>query len=327
MSLLVPTEIDYIDAHGDSSLDPLYLSELDEQTKTNPHVYKWQFETVPGFFVQADDSTDDLAFRYTESSLGRTKSWGSIMAELEKLNREADENVSYKLVHCARHGQGFHNLIVEKYGIAEWNEKWNVLGSDGEVTYGPDAMLTELGINQAKENNGVWKEEIKSQGAPIPSQFYVSPLQRSLWTCLRTWEGLRPANQKVMIREILRETIGQNLCDKRLTKLVIEERFSSHNFEVEEGFPEEDELFTPKRETGLEQTMRVNRFCQELFEQEWDEQKRAVNKDNAVNNTFVSTTTHAGTIRSFITVFKHRKFTISTGGMVLIVVKATRRKD
>lgn len=38
------------------------------------------------------------------------------------------------------------------------DEKWRFLGTDGELTWGPDAGLTELGIRQAKENNMVWKE-------------------------------------------------------------------------------------------------------------------------------------------------------------------------
>lgn len=325
MSLLIPTEVDYKDAHGHPEVEREYQAELKRLRSEGNLEFPWDFEVMPGFFVQSDPATDDLNFRYTEANLGRVKSWNEIQHELTKLNENAKPNECYKLVICARHGQGYHNAIVEKYTLECWDNKWNVLGTDGEINYGPDAMLTELGINQGKENHDVWASEIGQHGAPIPSKFYVSPLQRSLWTCVLTWEGLRPHTINPVVTENLRETIGQNLCDKRSTKTVIAERFSKHDFVFEEGFAEVDELHTPRRETPLEQAVRVNRFCQNLFDEEWDAENACVNKELAVKHSFVSTTSHAGTIRSFITVFGHRRFTVSTGGMVPIVVKATRK--
>lgn len=324
MSLLIPTECDFQDAHGNSTIERLYAEALESARKAEPETFKWTFETVPGFFVQTDPDTDDLKFRYTELNLGRKMSWADIQKGLAELNQNAKPNESYKLVICARHGQGYHNFVVDKYGIEAWNTKWRSLGTDGEVTFGPDAMLTELGIAQARENNQVWAKEIKEHGASIPAKFFVSPLQRSSWTSAYTWEGLRPSTIKPLVVENLRETIGQNLCDKRSTKTVILERFGKYDFEVEEGFSEEDLLHTDRRETDVEQTVRVNRWCQSLFESEWSDETKAVDKEAAIQNSFISTTTHAGTIRLFILVFGHRRFTISTGGMVPVVVKATR---
>lgn len=57
------------------------------------------------------------------------------------------------------------------------------------------------------------------------------------------------------------------------------------------------------------------------------EQRNAADRQNALNNAFVSTTSHAGTISELLTVFNHRPFAISTGGMISLVVKATRRVD
>lgn len=327
MSLLIPTKIDYIDAHGNASVNQEYQEEIDRLLDEGSTEFPWKFEVVPGFFVQSDPATDDLNFRYTEANLGRMKSWDQIQKDLAHLNKNANDNESYKLVICARHGQGFHNMIVEKYSIEEWNRKWNKFGTDGEIVFGPDAMLTELGLDQGKENNCVWKDEIENHGAPLPSKFYVSPLQRSLWTCVLTWKDLRPNHIKPVVTENLRETIGQNLCDKRSTKTVINERFGKYDFVFEDGFEEEDLLHTSRRETPVEQTVRTSRFCQALFEEEWDRENSKVDRELALKHSFVSTTSHAGTIRSLITVFGHRKFTISTGGMVPIVVKATRKVE
>ncbi|KAM9915025.1 hypothetical protein OXX69_000054 [Metschnikowia pulcherrima] len=324
MSLLIPSECDFLDAHSVPHLESAYQDNLQKASKENPEQFRWKFETVPGFFKQADPETDDSVFRYTEENMGRKKPWADIEAELAKLNETAPENVCYKLVICARHGQGYHNYIVDKYGVDAWNEKWYNLGTDGEVVYGPDPMLTDLGIAQAKENHEAWKKEVLENGAPIPSKFYVSPLQRSCWTCYYTWDGLRPADKHPIIVENMRETIGQNLCDKRSPKHVIESRFGKLGFITEPGFAEEDPLFTPKRESEEELCMRINSVCQNLFEEEWDPATKSVNKSNAVKNSIISTTTHAGTIRSFIVVLGHRRFTLSTGGMVPIVVKATR---
>lgn len=321
MSLLIPSECDFEDAHAHPEIEGLYQDLLQEAKTREPTSFRWTFEPVPGFFVQSDPEIDDLAFRYTEQQLGRKATWPELEEKLAALNKAAKPNECYKMVFCARHGQGFHNYVVDKYGMDAWDSTWKGRGTDGDVVYGPDAMLTELGLAQAAENNQVWRREIAEHGAPVPHAFYVSPLQRLCWTLVNTWDGLR-GEKKPLVVELLRETIGQNLCDKRSPKLVILERFAPHGFEVEPGFLEEDTLFTDKRELAEEHALRVNRFCQALFEEEWDGQ--AVNKEKAHAKSIISTTTHAGTIRLFIVVFGHRRFTISTGGMVPIVVKGTR---
>lgn len=324
MSLLIPSECDFEDAHENPQTETLYREALEQLRQKNPHDFKWNFETVPGFFVQADEATDDLAFRYTDSQMGRKLEWNQISAKLAELNENAEPNVSYKLIICARHGQGFHNYIVDKYGVPAWNEKWRTLTTDGEVTYAPDPMLTDIGLKQAQENHVAWEKEVLQHSAPLPSKYYASPLQRSCWTHKITWDGLKPAEKKTVIVENLRETIGGNLCDKRSTRTEIEQRFGPHGFQCEPSFAEEDTLFSPRRETDVEHAVRINRFCQQLFADDWDDSTGVVDKAKAVEHSFISTTTHAGSIRLFIVVFGHRRFTISTGGMIPIVVKGTR---
>lgn len=325
MSLLIPSERDYEDAHERPEVEALYQESLADLRVTEPESFKWLFETVPGFFFQADPETDDSTFNYAESNMGRKLPWDQIERQLKTLNSEAEPNVCYKLIICARHGQGFHNQIVDKYGGKAWDEKWHCLGTDGVVNYAPDPMLTEMGLKQAEENNSAWKREIADFGAPLPAKYFASPLQRSCWTHKITWEGIKPSDKETLIVENLRETIGRNLCDKRSTCSEIESRFGPYAFRCEPNFSEHDALFTKERETNTEQAIRVNRFCQSLFESDWDDTTESVNKLEAVRNSYISTTTHAGTIRLFIVVFGHRRFTISTGGMIPILVKGTKR--
>lgn len=331
MSLLIPTVTDYEDAHGQESEEVTYqekLTQLSDKKDSNGNlVYPWTFETINGFFKQSDPSTDDLKFNYATEDFGRTKSWPEIIEELERLNKEAGENECYKLMFFARHGQGFHNVCVNKYGLDEWHRKWHALSTDGEIVWAPDPMLTDLGVDQAKENNQAWKAQI-AQGAPIPAKFYVSPLQRSSYTLVYTWGDIKPEEKRPLVTDSIRETIGINLCDKRSTKSVIRERFDKHGFIIDDLLTEEDELYErDTREQLHEQAIRVNGFLQGLFNEDWDLKASALDEKKKLQNSVISTTSHAGTIRSFIMVLGHRHFTISTGGMIPILVKGTRKLD
>lgn len=328
MSLLIPTTNDYDDAHGQESEEVVYqekLSQLSDSMNSNGNlVYPWAFETVNGFFKQSDPTTDDLEFNYATEDFGKTKSWPQMMEEIEKLNKEAGENECYKLLFLARHGQGFHNVCVNKYGAEEWYRKWHSMRTDGEMVWAPDPMLTELGINQAKENNQAWKAQI-AKGAPIPSKFFVSPLQRSSHTLVYTWNDIKPEEKRPLVTESIRETMGLNLCDKRSSASVIRERFGKYGFILDE-LTEEDESYLPDtREKLHEQAIRVNGFLQNLFNEDWNDATSATDPLKKLQNSVISTTSHAGTIRCFIMVLGHRHFTISTGGMIPIVVKGTRR--
>lgn len=325
-SLLIPSARDRVDSHADLDQDELYYEEIsllqNAPDSANKNAYPWTFSPVPGFFKQTDPDTDDFLFNYAEEDLGRLHSWDEIITQIDELNRHSPYNECYKVLFLARHGEGWHNIASHKYPAEEWMKKWRFLGTDGELTWGPDAGLTELGIRQAKENNMVWKEQM-SKGAPIPSKFYVSPLRRSCHTLNYTWEDINIP--KPIVNEKLRETIGIHLCHKRSTKSEITKTFPS--FQFEPRFSETDQLdeyYSINREKLHQQFLRINTFLQGLFEQDWQNNKHQIDKENLKDSTFVSITSHAGTIRSFITVINHRKFTIPTGGMIPIVVKGSR---
>ncbi|KAI5951057.1 PMU1 [Candida jiufengensis] len=328
-SLLIPTENDYLDAHGDQTeqkeYNELWKNKLSKERNSQGElIFPWSFEVVQGFFKQSDESTDDRTFNYVNEHMGRLKSWEDITGELLKLNQQAPDNVEYKLLFLARHGQGYHNTIVEKYGLEQWEKKLHKLGDYEGVHYGPDPELTEIGQKQAKENHDLWEKEIKL-GAPIPDKFYVSPLQRSCNTLKITWDGLKPDSKIPYVKEKLRETIGKNLCDKRSSKSIIKDRFGIYGFNTDGIIEEEDTFFTDIRETMVEQSIRINEFLQELFSSDCDSNGK-VNKEKSIENIFISTHSHAGTIRAFLNVLFHRNFTISTGGMIPVVIKGTKRQ-
>lgn len=326
-SYLIPTVADFADAHEEPHEEPLYrdlLTKLDTSDPENPK-FPWTFEVVKGFFKQSEDSTDDLKFNYATEDMGIQKPWEQILEELHQLNLNAGENQNYKLLFLARHGQGYHNVVINKYSYEEWYKKWYKETHDGDMQFAPDPMLTDLGINQAKENHQLWKQQV-AKGAPIPSKFFVSPLQRSSHTLVHTWTGIKPESSRPVVTEGIRETCGLNLCDKRSTKSVINQRFGDHGFTFEDGFTEEDQLFDhDNREPLHRHAIRTNQFLQRLFDSDFDKALNKVDRDLALKHQVISTTSHAGTIRTFIMVLGHRHFTISTGGMIPVVVKATRR--
>lgn len=306
MSLLIPTRQDHFDAHGHLDDDVKYIELLTQSKQTHPEHYQWDFQPIKGFFKQTEPDTDDMTFRYTQDHFGILKPWPEIISHLNHLNKTAGSNERYILFFLARHGEGWHNIAMRKYSRHEWHLKWSRLNSDDEISWGPDADLTELGIEQAWENHRAWKTQLMN-GAPWPSRFYVSPLTRSIRTHNITWK-----DTDVEILEGVRETIGLHPCNRRSQRSVIRDRFPNVVFPSE--FQEVDEWFEEYRETREclhEQTIRINRVLQELFE-----------NDNG--GEIVCITSHTGTIRSFLSVIGHRKFVIPTGGMIPVVVKGTK---
>lgn len=274
---------------------------------------KWRFSIVPGTFQQSLDQTDDMKFDYIKENFGLVGNWTDLKARVDLMNNEASGNVFYKVFFLARHGQGYHNLAHETYGNDAWNDYWSKLNGDGKIVWGPDPELTDLGIDQAKGNNKAWKEQIE-KGAILPTKFYVSPLSRSIDTMLYTWQDIVEISEEApLIKENIRETTGVHTCDKRLTKLELEKKYGKLGLIFEDGFEEEDIYYDPEvRETVPHQAKRVFESFVEIFES-------TDRKDS-----FVSVTSHSGTIRASLLALGHREFMIGTGGMIPVFVKAEK---
>lgn len=270
----------------------------------------WKFETVQGIFRQTAEDTDPVSFNYLNEHFGRASSWTQIFERLEQLNKASKHNECYKIFFLARHGEGYHNVANAKYGTQDWNEYWSKVNGDNEVIWGPDAELTEIGRQQAKANNEQWKVELED-GCRLASKWFVSPFSRSIDTFDITWNDIIDFTKvKPVITEYVRETIGIHTCDMRSSRSVIANKYSSKGFVFEPDFVEEDIYFDKnKRETAVEQAMRLNKFFQKVFEL----------KDDVIN-----ITSHSGTIRAILLLIGHRVFPIGTGGMIPICVKGTK---
>jgi len=187
------------------------------------------------------------------------------------------------------------------------------LNGDGKMIWGPDPLLTDMGVRQAKAVNKAWKEQIEN-GMPLPESLYSSPFTRAAHTALLTFDGIlinvEDAIQKrPVIKEILREVNGVHTCDKRSPRSHIVEMFPQ--FDIEPGFLEEDELWDPnRRETEDELTVRLGLALQEIFTEN--------------SKIYISLTIHGGAARALMRAIGAQPYQLPTGGVICLVVKVTK---
>lgn len=178
------------------------------------------------------------------------------------------------------------------------------------MTWGPDPLLTSVGRQQAQNINEAWKEELQ-WGVPVPERLYSSPFSRAVHTAVVSFSGIvfeptsTTANPIATIKEKLREENCVSLCDKRNTRSYLVQNYPQFN--IEEGFTEEDELWRPDhRETDDEMTRRLQEALDEI-----------VLEDTSI---YVSITAHAGTIRAIRRVLGLPTRRLPTGGVFGVVV-------
>lgn len=170
-----------------------------------------------------------------------------------------------------------------------------------------------LAWGQARAAGAFMKAQMaREKMMPSPDSFYVSPMYRCLQTASFTWGDIPlPADKpfKPLIKELIREVLGEHTCDKRSTRTVINEAFPE--FPIEEGFSEQDKLWRAEhRETHQEHDIRTQALFDDIFSHD--------------GNTILSLTSHSGAIASMLRVLSHREFRLPTGGMIPVLVKATK---
>ncbi|KIK96135.1 hypothetical protein PAXRUDRAFT_826293 [Paxillus rubicundulus Ve08.2h10] len=195
--------------------------------------------------------------------------------------------------------------------IASFDDRiryWAKLNGDGDLVWGPDAQLTQLGVQQAKDARLEWEKE-RQFHIPLPEFLYTSPLTRAIQTNQITFGdtlGLRPT-----VVENIREHNGVHTCDKRRTRSEIQKDFPEIHFE--QGFTEEDLLWAPDyRETYANIDLRVRDVLDMIFDNDSEAEDKLK---------FISITTHGGFIGGFLRVCNHRPWILPTGGVIPIVVK------
>ncbi|KAG8829042.1 hypothetical protein FRC17_007181 [Serendipita sp. 399] len=282
---------------------------------------QYDYEVATGWFIQ-DNSTEVVTLPQSFGLLDPTENgWNKIKDFIAKAN--GDDRVPgtiHKLLFLGRHGQGWHNVAESKYGTeVEWDRYWSKLNGDGELVWGPDPDITPLGIEQATSINKMWREELP-KGIPLPESMYTSPFRRAIHTQTISFAGWYYPNgteagmeitasiPKIVIEE-LHETSGEHTCDLRNNKTVIQQEYPFLAFE--NSFVEVDPYWTPDhRETQAEQDVRS---------------RRALDKIITADGTYISVTSHSGTMASIFRIIGHKPYPVTPGGVVPVVVKATQR--
>ncbi|KKY20430.1 putative phosphoglycerate mutase family protein [Diplodia seriata] len=293
------------------------------------------YTTVTGYFLQDDPATDPSTFDYTKVNLGlinrtypsdaafdptgQKTQWQRFAHHVSELNRNASANgtgVQYKVLIMGRHGEGDHNVAESYYGTPAWDCYWSLLDGNGTSTWA-DARLTRAGVDQALVAHAFWSAALGDAAVaiPAPESYYVSPLARCLATANYTFGGLDaklPADRpfRPVVKELLRESLGLHTCDRRSSKTWIRETYPE--WEIEPGFAEDDELWSATlRESSTAQIARLKTLLDDIFAHD--------------PNTFISLTSHSGSIRSVLAAVGHRDFSLLTGAVIPVLVRAETR--
>ncbi|KAK0387502.1 hypothetical protein NLU13_5814 [Sarocladium strictum] len=299
----------------------------------NKHQAKYEevtYTTVGGYFLQDDPNTNPSSFDYAQVNLGllnrtyptdhsfdrhnKKPQWAKFARWVEYLNkncrnRSKRDRTVYKVLIMGRHGQGWHNAAESYYGTPAWNCYWSELDGNGTAVWA-DAKLTPAGEAQALKANAFFKSHFAQDGLPYFESYYSSPLTRCTTTAQLTFGGIQtPHNRpfKPVIKELLRESISIHTCDRRSSKSYIHSAVP--NFSFEKGFTERDELWRgTEGETSDHQLARSKQVLDDIFSND--------------DSTWISITSHSGEISSLLNVLGHRSFSLSTGQIIPVLVKA-----
>ncbi|KUJ06823.1 phosphoglycerate mutase-like protein [Mollisia scopiformis] len=281
------------------------------------------YTTLTGFFAQDDPATNPSTFDYTTTNFGLLNityptddevdptwtQWQKFEHHVWRLNRGSGRFVQYKVLYMGRHGEGYHNVAESYYGTPAWNCYWSEKDGNGTITWA-DAKITPNGVAQAQKANAFWASRIALQKIPVPETYYTSPLTRCLQTSNITFYGLDlPSRQPFIptVKELFREGISGHTCDRRGTRTYIQDAYPG--YKIEAGFSEDDLLWKPLMgEVPTDEDVRSKRVLDDVFAGD--------------DSTYISITSHSGEIASILRVLGHQPFSLSTGAVIPVLVKA-----
>ncbi|ETI26100.1 hypothetical protein G647_02877 [Cladophialophora carrionii CBS 160.54] len=294
------------------------------------HEWHYDYSSVVGFFSQdlvrpvsgrleaTEEDFDLIDQKYDTDNLlpdnGKLLSqWERFAYKVKVMNERAPKGVTYRLLYLGRHGQGYHNVGIMFYGDAAWDCYYGAFDRDPNVpsiSY-LDAHLTPLGKHQAIAASMFWQNLISTQKMPLPQTYYSSPLTRAMQTAQLTFSGLPlPPSQtfRPVVKESLREAYGIQPCDLRPTKSYIKTNFP--DFRIEDSFTENDELHSPTRRESLRRhDRRVRALLDDVFTHD--------------ESTYISMTSHCGTIKALLRVVGHIALSLPPGGTLPVLVKVS----
>jgi hypothetical protein len=151
-----------------------------------------------------------------------------------------------------------------------------------------------------------------NQKQSLPASFYSSPMSRCLSTASITFGDLTPTTFSPIVKEYFREGISQHTCDRRSNKTYIATTYPNYRFEA--GFTEKDELWRGvDAETSAAQDIRSKYALDAVFASD--------------SSRFISVTSHSGETASMLRVLGHRTFSLATGAVLPVLVKAVVLAD
>jgi broad specificity phosphatase PhoE len=172
--------------------------------------------------------------------------------------------------------------------------------------------LTPKGQAEALKANAFWASQLVEEKQAPPQSYYVSPLTRAMDTAHLTFSNLSLPHAypfRPTVKELFREGISIHTCDRRSSKSYIHERYPS--WTLEPGFAELDPLWNGTfSESSDAEDVRSRKALNELFESD--------------QNQLISITAHSGEIASLLRVLGHRVFSLSTGQIIVTLVKADK---
>ncbi|KAF9880594.1 GPI anchored protein [Colletotrichum karsti] len=286
-----------------------------------------KYTSVPGYFLQDDNSTNPTGFDYASVNFGLlnrtyptdvhfdrngTKTqWQRFEHWVQYLTsgcRKTD-TVSYKVLFMGRHGEGWHNAAETFYGTPAWNCYWAEQDGNGTAVWA-DPLLTPAGEAEAYKANAYFKDRYETQKMPYFESYYSSPLTRCTVTANITFGDIPLPEDRPFtptIKEGFREGMTVHRCNWRSNKTYIEDMFPT--FEFEAGFTEYDELWRRNEsETTEAQNARSKAVLDDVFRTD--------------DKTWLSITSHSGEITSLLRALNHRAFRLSTGQVIPVFVKA-----
>ncbi|KAK0255797.1 putative aminophospholipid-translocase [Friedmanniomyces endolithicus] len=288
-----------IRAHSPSS-HGARIAAIGDNPTTNASTFDYT-ATNFGLINRTYPSTDGLTANLTQ--------WQKFEAQVNALNAAAPLNTAYKVLFMGRHGEGVHNAAESYYGTPAWNCYWAELNGNATNEWF-DADLTPNGIKQALIAHDFWAHEIAVQKIPYPQSYYTSPLTRCLKTANYTFAGLEfPKYYPFVptVRELLREGISIHTCDHRRSRTYIHNLFPTWN--IDPSLTEYDQIWNVvTAETNAAQDARSKIVLDSIFSSD--------------DHTWISITSHSGEIGSILRVLGHQSFSLSTGAVIPVLVKA-----
>lgn len=287
------------------------------------------FSALPGYFRAFESpNSRGLDARFVDHlELVKHESW----ADLRRGLPVDTDTHHYKLLVLARHGQGYHNAAIIRYGMEAWDEHWSFLDGDEHGCW-LDSKLTDLGRKQVKDTGSEVLSPMIEQLQMLPDVFFSSPMRRCLETFIGSWSDIFSKNEgcledktiPVQVVENLRERLGEHTCDKRVPHSESASEYQRYKTDggheidwiYEAEYPEEDQLWLENhRETDDEIDRRLHDGLSQVFRQLDSDQK------------FISITCHSGVIQSVLRNLKHPPIRfLDTGKVVCAVVKVNVKK-